>query len=315
MSHPVPPGNLVIPILPRTGLGHAMGTYARAFVYFSRGDAAFVHPFWFKIRIGPYIRREADKRNYHRIVRVPSDWGMAPWNAIRRLWMRVVSEDEFDPAIDGQFLLVRDEDPLHPRTLGNMAFVDPHRAAFVKALRSISKAPIRDKTSGSSTIGVFHRSGDVRTLRPNSKDPRTLRTHGFGYYPPEYAAEALRKVREIAGWKVPAVLSTDAEPSEVGPILNEGSVEISRTRSALANMLEMSQHDVLVMGTSSYAKWSWFLGDALAVVPRYQDRVENLIRVPHRQFAWFVFDHETSLNETAVQRLFADRLRNRSQGR
>lgn len=289
--------NLVQVHLPRTGLGHALVSYSRAFCYHADELAQFVHPIWFKIRVGPYLRREADKRNYHRIIRTPVGWGLPVGRMVRRLAMKVVSEDTFDPTSSGQYLVVRDDGPLHPRTLGAFARLNRHREYFIRALESITVVAAKVNTGSTfPTIGIFHRSGDMKSLRPVTGDERKLRTHGYGYYPPEYSADALRHVRHIAGWQVPAVLSTDAPISEVEPILREGNVHVSTTKSALANMLEMRHHQVLIMGTSMYAKWSWFLGDAFAITPRYKDTVCNLLNIPERSFAWFVFPDETSLN-------------------
>jgi hypothetical protein len=303
-------GNLVQVSLPRAGLGHALNSYARAYCYFAEGAAEFVHPIWFKLRIGPYLRRERDKRNYHRIIQTPADWGLHWRHGLRRLGMRVVGEDDFDRDGDEQFLVVRDDGPFHARTLGTFERVYRHRESLVQSLESISRFPVEAPASDRGpTIGIFHRSGDMKALRPSTSDPRALRTHGYGYYPPEYASEALRKVREIAGWQVPAVLSTDAELGEVAPILREGAVSISQSRSALANMLEMRHHQLLIVGTSMYSKWAWLLGDAFAVIPRYKDEVVNLIHIPERPFAWFVFPQETSLNDAVVGQEVARRLR------
>lgn len=300
--------NLVLARIPRTGLGHALGLYARAFLYAAKGQARFVHPNWFKLRLGPYLRREADKRNYHRIIRVPTSWGLPRRHACRRFWMTVVDEDSFDPSRASQFLVVKDDGPLHPRTISWMKSGHPFRRTLASALESISVvAPARRKL-GTRSIGIFHRSGDFRGIRPSSGDARTLRVHGYGYRPPEYAAEALAKLREIAGWQVPAVLSTDAAPDEVAVIIRQGGVQLSQTKSALANMLEMSQHDVLIVGTSSYANWAWFLSDALAVTPRYDDRDINIIGVPEREYAWFVFGNETSLADATISARFARKL-------
>jgi hypothetical protein len=303
--------NLVLPHIPRTGLGHALSVWARAFLYSAKGQARFVHPDWFKLRIGPYLRREPDKRDYHRIIRVPTSWGLPRRHAWRRFWMTAVNEDSFDPSRSGQFLMVRDAGPLHPRTVGWMRTAHPFRRQLASALESISVVAPAKKRDGTRSIGIFHRSGDFRGLKPASADARTLRVHGYGYRPPEYAAEALAKLREIAGWQVPAVLSTDAAPDEVAVILRQGGVQLSQTKSALANMLEMSQHDALIIGTSSYAKWAWFLSDALAVTPRYADLDINIIGVPEREYAWFVFDNETSLNDEAISSRFACQLQRR----
>jgi hypothetical protein len=190
-----------------------------------------------------------------------------------------------------------------------MRTAHPFRRQLASALESISVVAPAQKRIGTRSIGIFHRSGDFRGLQPSSADARTLRVHGYGYRPPEYAAEALAKLREIAGWEVPAVLSTDAGADEVAVILRQGGVQLSQTKSALANMLEMSQHDALIIGTSSYANWAWFLSDALAVTPRYDDLDKNIIGIAEREYAWFVFGNETSLNDASTSQRVATLLR------
>lgn len=59
-------------------------------------------------------------------------------------------------------------------------------------------------------------------------------------------------------------------------------------------MLEMRHQKVVIMGTSVFAKWSWFLGDAFEVTLRYKDRVHHLLHTPERKFAWFVLEDEAS---------------------
>lgn len=284
--------NFVQVQLPKAGLGHSLQPYARAFTYHASGSAVFVHPYWFKLRIGPYLRKEMDKRNYHLIIRTPTTWGLAPHNRWRRLFNRVVTEETFDPNSDGQFLVVTDDRQknLFPR-------IDPYRLLFFNALNSISRVPMNPHPNKTPSIGIFHRSGDMRSWKPASTDERIRRTHGYGYIPPEYAAEALAKVRRIAGWNVPAVLSTDADASEVSSILSLENITYARTDSALTNMLEMSRHSVLIIGTSSYGKWSWFLGDAFAITPKIENIEHNLLELPNRASAWFIFDNETSLND------------------
>jgi hypothetical protein len=298
-------GNYVEVVLPRAGLGHSLQPYSRAFCYYARGEAEFVHPRWFRFRIGPYLRREMDKREYHRIIRTPSGWGVPSASAVRRLWMRTVDEASFDPRSDGQYLVVRDDRPHDFRPL------EPYRDRFVDALRSISRIAPAEPSCKGPTIGIFHRSGDMRGRAPDSSDDRRLRTHGYGYIPVGYASEALREVRRIAGWKVPAVLSTDASAEEIEPIMSQGGVTLARTDSALANMLEMRMHDVLIIGTSSYGRWSWFLGDAFAIVPRVDKPDRSLPEIRSRESAWFVYPNDTQLADAGIADRVADRLRGR----
>ncbi len=220
--------------------------------------------------------------------------------------MKTVDESDFDPRGTGQFLIVRDDVSMHARTAHAL---QPFRKGFANALESISRQVVRHPDKSIPSIGVFHRSGDLRRIRPASTDERVLRTHGYGYFPPQWAADALRKVREVAGWRVPAVLSTEARDDEISPIVAEGAVTLSRRRSALADMLEMRHHRVLIMGPSSFPFWSWFLGDSFAVTPLHWEKAHPLFGPPFERRGWFVFEDETSLNDSehreVVQKLLA----------
>ena len=297
--------NFVTVRLPPSGLGHSLESYSRAFTYYANGYAEFVHPNWFKLHVGPYLRRELDKRDYWRIIKTPSTWGLHPLHSFRRFFCRVVSEAEFDPRKNRQFLIVQDEGP------HSFARLQPHKQKFVSALESLSRHTPKQRFSAPS-IGIFHRSGDFRVLGPGKgANERVRRTHGYGYIPPEYAAEALRKCRRIAGWQVPAVLSTDASLDEVRCITDMGAVTLARVDSSFANMLEMRHHDVLILGTSSYGRWSFFMGEAFGVFPKTAEITNDSFQplgIAGRQGAWFVFETETSLNALPTADAVRERL-------
>jgi hypothetical protein len=156
---------------------------------------------------------------------------------------------------------------------------------------------------GPPSIGIFHRSGDFKAfLNPEELDDRAKRTQSYGYLPAEYAADALRFIRNLAGYKVPAVLSTDADLYEVKSILEQGNVSLARTDSSFANMLEMSRHRIHILGTSSYGRWSYFLGDSFGIFPKSHG-VDNSfapLGIPSRNGAWFIYDDDTQLNDSSV---------------
>ena len=295
--------NLVTVNVPRTGLGHALFGYARAYSYYAEGCAEFVHPIWFRVRVGPYLRREIDKRNYHRVIRRPQGWGLSSWHLLRRWSMRLCNEDSFEPDASGQFLVVRNDPGKH-----DFSRIAPYRDSFARALQSISRIPVEIGQLPTPSIGVFHRAGDMSLKRPATTDERRLRTHGYGYIPVGYAADALEHVRKIAGWKVPAVLSTDASRAEVEPIMRQGDVSLARHDSALANMLEMSRHAVLIVGTTNYSRWSWFLGDAFAITPKLDNPKFLPPALDRPDSAWFVFHNETSLSDPQVSDRLCARL-------
>jgi hypothetical protein len=289
--------NFVTVNLPRSGLGHSLESYSRAFCVYASGKADFIHPTWYKIRIGPYLRNEIDKRDYWKYIKTPKDWGLHPINNWRKFYCQVVNEKDFNPSLRNQYLIVKDE--------GVHSFIpiEEHKTKFIESLESISRYPIRNLYSQKS-IGIFHRSGDFKNLKPQDLNNEFLnRTHGYGYLPPEYSSEALRKCREIAGWQVPAFLSTDAKYDEIKCILNEGNVHLVKSKSSFSNLLEMRFHDILILGTSSYGRWSYFLGDSFGIFPKTRDIQDDFIPLglKNRDGAWFVFDDCTSLNEEKIR--------------
>ena len=46
------------------GLANCLFTYARSIVYAEKNNLPIIEPTWFNISLGPYLRRESDKRHY-----------------------------------------------------------------------------------------------------------------------------------------------------------------------------------------------------------------------------------------------------------
>ena len=53
--------------LGRYGLAHGILAWARCVVWCEQTGAAMIAPFWFKPRIGPWLRRERDRRTYFKL--------------------------------------------------------------------------------------------------------------------------------------------------------------------------------------------------------------------------------------------------------
>ena len=147
----------------------------------------------------------------------------------------------------------------------------------------------------------------------NLKTLRDKRINNYGYIDPLYASKVLQKCRKIAGWNVPAILSTDADIDEVEPILKLGNVMLNNNSSSLANMIEMSSHDVFKMGTSAYGHWSFFLGNSFGISPGINSLVNGMpaLGLKNRNPAFFVFDNQTSLNESSKNNLLRNLLNKR----
>lgn len=68
ISTPMNPEHLFgFPDMGRTGLGHSLLAWGRCAVWCRDTGATMLAPQWFRIRVGPYLRREHDKRNYFKL--------------------------------------------------------------------------------------------------------------------------------------------------------------------------------------------------------------------------------------------------------
>jgi len=55
------------PVLMKAGLGNMLFPWADCYLWCKDHNAQMIAPFWAKLRIGPYLRREKDKRSYQRL--------------------------------------------------------------------------------------------------------------------------------------------------------------------------------------------------------------------------------------------------------
>jgi hypothetical protein len=55
------------PALGRFGLGHSLMAWARCHIWCKGQEAAMLGPIWLRPRLGPYLRRERDKREYFKL--------------------------------------------------------------------------------------------------------------------------------------------------------------------------------------------------------------------------------------------------------
>src|SRR4051812_42330594 len=60
-------GQFGYPDLMRAGLGNMLFPWARCLLWCRSEQAEMLAPRWFKLRLGPYARREPDKRRYDRL--------------------------------------------------------------------------------------------------------------------------------------------------------------------------------------------------------------------------------------------------------
>jgi hypothetical protein len=295
-----------MPKLPRAGLGHTLFTWAGAYRLSLLNSALFIHPHWLKLRIGPYLRREKEKMVYRDIMRTP-DWGMPPWQGRLLLPLLKKKYDDSCQLENGQVLICRDKLPHSFEKFQGM------KETLRDALQSISRVPSTAvRNTATPFICVGYRSGDYKYiagkdfLAQNRRFQREV--NKWTYTPLDFFVDAANTVRQIAGWKVPIVVSTDAYREEITDLLDLGNATTAREDSALLAMLEMSKASVIIMGSSNFAAWSWFLGNSLGVFPVGRQSFLHDLGMVNRPQATYLFDDETELRTPRMEEEIRRRL-------
>lgn len=247
------------PVLQRAGLGNMLFSWARCVTWCRTNDQPMIAPRWRKIRIGPYLRGEREKRRYHECFTNPGDVGGLRRLALLALGRRVPEtalpledadgprptvvvfeemRDCYEPLI-GHHALIRDEIErmTEPRFLPEDSEDDPY-------------------------IGVHVRRGDF--LEPD--DPQVLKQGAHNYrLPVEWYVSAVQNLREEMSFQAPVRVFTDGSREQVSDLLDLPETTISRGARAITDLLSLSRSRVMIGSGSSFSMWASFLGQVPSV--------------------------------------------------
>ena len=262
LSHPV----VAHPVPGRFGLGHSLIAWARCVTWAHDHHIPCLAPSWRYLKIGPYLRRERDKRSYqslfcfddyiHGLQRarylalttaVPENEAIQPeWRAHKP--SRVVFQNDwknntrFFPTLAGRHELIRDR------------------------LLRMSKPTNIPPVPKERWIGIHIRRGDYALL-PKTAERRQL--------PLEWYLQMLRGIRDRLGFAAPARIYSDGTADELRPITSEPNVQLSSGHSALYDILELSYSAMIISSGSGFSMW----GSYLQQVPRVSYPTQRIVRV------------------------------------
>lgn len=229
-----------------------------------------IAPFWTRFRVGPYLRREADKRNYqllfshdgyisglHRMVLLASFKKIAE--------MEVSESDKSQEPESGVVLF---------RGMGGwfQPFKTRYRELRAELMRITRPAHIDCQIGQQTFIGVHIRRGDFAIPTDSTV---FLAVHRKYRLPLEWYIAAIAEIRHTLG-DLPALVFSDGSVDELSPILDQPNVRLFRGGSAITDLFALSTSCVLVPSCSTFSMWASFLGQVPCVWYPGQ-RVEYLV--------------------------------------
>lgn len=260
-----------MPVLGRVGLAHSLMAWARCQIWCEENGYRYVAPYWFKIRIGPFLRRERDKRLYFLLFTAGEGLsGLARiWAIIRTKKIDVFQEKPVLPAtLDATMVRFRN---LITDNAADFAVLLPHATFLRDRLIGMTRPRYLPTARPHAFVAMHIRLGDfVRSS--TDKELHTGMTNSVT--PIQWFSSRLEAVRATLGFEAPAVIFSDGTDEELSDVLNLAGVVRSDKRHSITDMLDMSTAGVLISSGSGFSIWGAFLGQ----VPRICHPGQRLVQ-------------------------------------
>lgn len=241
-----------------SGLGNLLFVWARALVRSIETGAELVSPVWHQIKIGPWLRGEADKRSYLDVF--PLRPATAVWTDLVRCRLRGHRVNRLSAEITAhsgvEYEIVDDGRPCFHD-------LEPYREAIRAALIRAARPSVLPKQDERPTVAVHVRLGDF--ARPQVTAPQFETNTSF---PLAWYISAIDSLRDRLDLRdETAIVFSDGKDEELAPLLRLPKIRRARKRSALHDLLTLSNAKYIIGSHSTFTFWAAFLGAATLVMP------------------------------------------------
>ena len=249
------------PAIGRAGLGNALFPWSRCYLWCKDQQVPMIGPFWTQFRLGPYLRREMDKRQYQKLFShhgYVSGW----WRLICLATSIKIEEEQRDDAL----ISVRGHRPAVVVFRGLNTYFEPlldRHADLRAALWRITEPEyLSANLPFTKFVGIHVRLGDFS--KPNARsDPR--RGHNGARLPLDWFVDVLTTLRAALGYDVDALICSDGALEELNELLSMPRTMLYRGGSAITDLLALAEASVLIASGSTFSMWASFLGQVPCV--------------------------------------------------
>lgn len=249
-------GTYAWPRIGRAGLGNCLLPWARSELFAARTGARIVEPDWTSLRLGPYLRRETEKRRYGKYF-FAADHVRGSAKLIVRITARQVDEGEWNENAH------RGPRPLLVRFSGIGDLFAPllgHWEFIRERLWRMTREELRPgkRGTGPGFIAMHVRRGDItrQGFSPGELTEVTQFTALSWYVNMARAVRACPSTRSL-----PIVVFTDGYPDEVAELIRLPGVQLRPLEPAITDLWAMSRASLLFgSGFSTFSMWSSYLG-------------------------------------------------------
>lgn len=282
------------PDVGRHGLGHSLLAWGRCQLWCRDRNAQPLSPRWLRLRLGPYLRRERDKRNYFLLFRSGNSIGGLR-KALILARTRRVGEGDAAKVNDAEPVVVVFRSIPDNDIRKDFAALRGEGAWLCRQLEAMTLPRHLPKGPAPSHVAIHVRMGDFSISDPDraKSGQQNVRT-GIDWF-----VNALQSLRASLGESIPAIVYSDGREEELLPLLRLPSVVRAPAQSAITDLLSIARADALIGSGSGFSIWGSLLGD----VPRLSAPGQQLTSVLD------LADAEIELQQgAAVPERFAERV-------
>lgn len=233
---------------PGPGLGNLLFPIARAVIGQATRGGTIIFPTMRQFKLGPYLRREKDKRTYGEVLRRRTSAELGAW--IRAQLSPKHDEAEADAVRSGVICY---------RGLGRQ-FHD--LAGHTEIVRKFFECASRE------SIPVRRYDVAIHVRRGDFALPSSSATCQSVQLPIEWYRAAFARACDFLGvGSAQSVLFSDEDPARIISELGIGGVEPEPRANALESMFQMANADAIIASRSTFSLWAQFLGGRAAIWP------------------------------------------------
>lgn len=230
------------------GLGNLLFIYGRALAFAKRHDAQMIWPTWPSVKIGPWLRREKDKRTYIGLFsnRTHDIAGL------RKAWLLLTRKK----VPEGTAVVKDEEIVIFKKFIGSFASIRDDSQMILEHLLTNMKDDAVLRFDFSDAVAIHVRLGDfkkvqVQDLKNGIHDSRL---------PIDWYCSMLEQIRMAAGRNVKAYVFSDGSDEELQQLLRMPNTERITFGNALNDIVGLSQAPLLIASGSSFSMWARYLG-------------------------------------------------------
>jgi hypothetical protein len=250
------------PDMGRTGLGHSLLAWARCALWCRETGATMLAPRWLRPRIGPYLRRERDKRNYFLLFHKSTYVGEPTRSKLLLTANRFYAElDLPKPGYKpSKPTVVVFRNALSTNEQKMFHLIAEHAPYLREQLQAMTRPRYVPAPAAAPFIAAHVRMGDfnvatTETLKSGATNSRT---------PLEWYVSMVQQLHTRVGYTAPVVVFSDGSDEALAPLLALPKVSRAPQQQSITDLLSIAQASVLLASGSGFSYWGSFLG----TVPR-----------------------------------------------